>query len=98
MGWELRTFDPCVRRLRPRSLILERLYYGANRVASGCRPAVTTSCGRNATVPPVGRSGQDPCANSRVAPARGSLAGSITIGEDFEFSDEEIDAMLDEPE
>jgi len=35
---------------------------------------------------------------SRFLAAHGSLAGSITIGEDFEFSDEEIDAMLDEPE
>jgi prevent-host-death family protein len=30
--------------------------------------------------------------------AHGSLAGSVEIGEDFEFSDEEIDAMLDDPE
>jgi prevent-host-death family protein len=29
--------------------------------------------------------------------AHGSLAGAIAIGGDFEFSDEEIDAMLDEP-
>ncbi len=35
---------------------------------------------------------------SRFLAAHGALAGSITIGEDFEFSDEEIDAMLDEPE
>ena len=35
---------------------------------------------------------------SRFLAAHGSLAGSITIGEDFEFSDEEIDAMLDDPE
>ena len=35
---------------------------------------------------------------SRFLAAHGSLAGSITIGDDFEFSDEEIDAMLDDPE
>jgi prevent-host-death family protein len=36
-------------------------------------------------------------AGSRFLAARGSLAGSSAIGEDFEFSDEELDAMLDEP-
>jgi len=35
---------------------------------------------------------------SRFLAAHGTLAGSITIGEDFEFSDEEVDAMLDEPQ
>jgi prevent-host-death family protein len=35
---------------------------------------------------------------SRFLAARGSLAGSITIGEDFEFSDAEIDELLDDPE
>jgi len=35
---------------------------------------------------------------SRFLAAHGSLAGAITIGDDFEFSDAEIDAMLDEPE
>jgi prevent-host-death family protein len=35
---------------------------------------------------------------SRFIAAHGSLAGSIVIGDDFEFSDEEIDALLDEPE
>jgi prevent-host-death family protein len=34
---------------------------------------------------------------SRFLAARGSLAGAITIGDDFEFTDAEIDAMLDEP-
>jgi prevent-host-death family protein len=34
---------------------------------------------------------------SRFLAAYGSLAGSITIGEDFEFSEPEIDAMLDHP-
>ncbi|MEX2194230.1 MAG: hypothetical protein WD844_03015 [Thermoleophilaceae bacterium] len=33
---------------------------------------------------------------SRFVAAHGNLAGSITIGRDFEFSDAEIDAMLDE--
>jgi prevent-host-death family protein len=31
----------------------------------------------------------------RFLAARGSLAGRITIGDDFELSDEEIDQMLD---
>jgi hypothetical protein len=35
---------------------------------------------------------------SRFLAAHASLAGSITIGDDFEFSDAEIDALLDEPE
>jgi len=35
---------------------------------------------------------------SRFLAAHGSLAGSIAVGEDFEFSDEEIDAMLDDAE
>jgi prevent-host-death family protein len=35
---------------------------------------------------------------SRFIAARGSLAGAITIGDDFELSDAEIDAMLDDPE
>jgi antitoxin (DNA-binding transcriptional repressor) of toxin-antitoxin stability system len=34
---------------------------------------------------------------SRFLAAYGSQAGSITIGEDFEFSDAEIEAMLDDP-
>jgi prevent-host-death family protein len=34
---------------------------------------------------------------SRFLAAHGSLAGSIAISGDFEFSDEEIDALLDEP-
>ena len=34
---------------------------------------------------------------SRFLAAHGALAGSIAIGEDFEFSEAEIDAMLDEP-
>ena len=35
---------------------------------------------------------------SRFLAAGGKLAGSITIGEDFDFSDAEIDALLDDPE
>jgi prevent-host-death family protein len=35
---------------------------------------------------------------SRFLAAYGSLAGSIRIDEDFEFSDAEIDAMLADPE
>lgn len=34
---------------------------------------------------------------SRFLAAHGSLAGSIEIAEDFEFSDEELDALLDAP-
>lgn len=37
-------------------------------------------------------------AGSRFLAAHGSLAGSITVGEDFEFSAAEIDALLDDPE
>jgi prevent-host-death family protein len=35
---------------------------------------------------------------SRFLAAHGRLAGSIAIRDDFEFSDAEIDAMLDDPE
>ena len=35
---------------------------------------------------------------SRFLAARGKLSGSITIGEDFEFSDAEIEALLEDPE
>jgi prevent-host-death family protein len=37
-----------------------------------------------------------PGPGARFLAARGSLAGRISIGEDFELSDEEIDRMLDE--
>ncbi|MDP2710939.1 MAG: type II toxin-antitoxin system prevent-host-death family antitoxin [Solirubrobacteraceae bacterium] len=33
---------------------------------------------------------------ARFLAARGSLAGQIAIGEDFEFTDEEIDELLDD--
>lgn len=33
----------------------------------------------------------------RFLAARGSLAGRITLGDDFEFTDAELDEMLDEP-
>lgn len=36
-------------------------------------------------------------AGARLLAAEGSLAGQIWIGEDFEFSEAEIDAILDEP-
>jgi prevent-host-death family protein len=35
---------------------------------------------------------------SRFLAAHAKLAGSITIGADFEFSDAEIEALLDDPE
>ncbi len=38
-----------------------------------------------------------PSPGARFLAARGSLAGQITIGDDFEFTDDEIDEMLDEP-
>jgi prevent-host-death family protein len=38
-----------------------------------------------------------PGPGARFLAARGSLAGQISIGEDFEFTDDEIDEMLDEP-
>ncbi|HWF53941.1 MAG TPA: type II toxin-antitoxin system prevent-host-death family antitoxin [Solirubrobacteraceae bacterium] len=34
---------------------------------------------------------------ARFLAAHGSLAGQISIGEDFELTDDEIDEMLDEP-
>ncbi|MEJ7745005.1 MAG: type II toxin-antitoxin system prevent-host-death family antitoxin [Nocardioidaceae bacterium] len=34
---------------------------------------------------------------SRFLAARGSLAGRITIADDFEFTDDELDEFLDEP-
>ena len=34
---------------------------------------------------------------SRFLAAHGALAGGIEIGADFEFSDAELDEMLDEP-
>jgi prevent-host-death family protein len=40
---------------------------------------------------------RSPGPGARFLAARGSLAGRISIGEDFEFTDEEIDRMLDEP-
>ena len=33
----------------------------------------------------------------RFLAARGSLAGRITLGEDFEFSDAEVGELLDDP-
>lgn len=38
-----------------------------------------------------------PGPGAKFLAARGSLAGRISIGADFEFTDEEIDEMLDEP-
>ena len=35
---------------------------------------------------------------SRFLASHGKLAGSITIAENFEFSDAEIEALLDDPE
>lgn len=37
-----------------------------------------------------------PGPGARFLAARGSLAGQITIGDDFEFTDEEIDELLDD--
>ncbi len=34
---------------------------------------------------------------ARFLASRGSLAGRISIGEDFEFTDQELDEMFDEP-
>jgi prevent-host-death family protein len=38
-----------------------------------------------------------PKVGARFLAAHGSLAGQIVIGDDFEFTDAELDAMLDEP-
>jgi prevent-host-death family protein len=37
-----------------------------------------------------------PGPGARFLAARGSLSGQISLGDDFEFTDEEIDQMLDE--
>lgn len=39
-----------------------------------------------------------PGPGTRFLAARGSLAGQISIAEDFELTDEELDEMLDEAE
>lgn len=41
---------------------------------------------------------ESPTPGSRFLAAHGSLAGQIAIGADFELTDAEIDALLDEPE
>jgi hypothetical protein len=33
----------------------------------------------------------------RFLAARGSLAGRLSIGDDFEFTDEELEQILDDP-
>ena len=38
-----------------------------------------------------------PGPGKRFLAARGSLAGRISIGDDFEFTGEELDQMLDDP-
>ncbi len=38
-----------------------------------------------------------PSPGERFLSVRGTLAGSISIGDDFELSDAEIDEMLDDP-
>lgn len=38
-----------------------------------------------------------PAAGARFLAAHGSLAGKISIADDFEFSDAELDEMLDAP-
>jgi prevent-host-death family protein len=38
-----------------------------------------------------------PGPGARFFAARGALAGRISIGDDFELTDDEIDALLDEP-
>jgi prevent-host-death family protein len=40
---------------------------------------------------------EPPTPGSRFLAARGALAGAIVIGDDFELSDAEIDAILDDP-
>ncbi|MDP9442857.1 MAG: type II toxin-antitoxin system prevent-host-death family antitoxin [Actinomycetota bacterium] len=39
---------------------------------------------------------EHPTTGTRFLAARGSLAGRIIIGEDFEFSDDEVDELLNE--
>jgi prevent-host-death family protein len=38
-----------------------------------------------------------PGPGARFLAARGALAGRISIGDDFELTDDEMDALLDEP-
>lgn len=38
-----------------------------------------------------------PTPGERFLAARGSLAGQISIGPEFEFTDDELDEILDEP-
>ncbi len=40
---------------------------------------------------------EPPSPGSRFLSARGAMRGQIDLGEDFEFTDAEIDAMLDDP-
>lgn len=40
---------------------------------------------------------EPPLPGSRFLAAHGSLADSIAIGDDFEFTETEIDALLDDP-
>ena len=46
----------------------------------------------------LGQVGRAIDAGLTLPAAEGELAGAITIGEDFEFSDAEIEALLDDPE
>jgi prevent-host-death family protein len=39
----------------------------------------------------------EPSPGHRFLTAQGSMSGDIAIGADFEFTDAEIDAMLDDP-
>lgn len=39
----------------------------------------------------------DSTAGSRFRAARGSLAGRISLGDDFDFTDAELEELLDEP-
>jgi hypothetical protein len=70
-------------------------------LASGCREA-STYAGEEIEIArdgvPVARLVRvEPATpGSRFLAARGTLAGSIAIGEDFELSDAEIDAMVDD--
>ena len=38
-----------------------------------------------------------PSPGARFLAARGSLSGQISIGDDFEFTEDELDEILDEP-
>jgi hypothetical protein len=80
--------------------------YGSEANAISIHLAAVTSIDRDVEVHPRGTVGfagarlvraEPTTAGSALLAAHGKLARQITIAETFELSDEEIDAILDEP-